>query len=82
MTQLRMTITPWHDHVLAYPSEYIHQVDLVDGEYTTEELGEAMLKALELAHTHPEGPTWFHHFTVHFEVGDPDSLPFMGIERV
>jgi len=77
-----MTIVPWHDHLLSYPTEYTHQVVLDDGDYTSEDLGEAMVKALELAHKHPEGPEWFHHFTVHFEVGDPGSIPFMGIERV
>lgn len=75
MTRMRLTIIPKHNAILPYPPEYIHQVDLDDDDYTAEDLGEAMMKALEKAHSHPGGPEWFNHFTVHFEVGDPPAVP-------
>lgn len=62
-----LRITPMHDFVLPYPQEYQHSVELDEENYTAEDLGLAMFDALELAHKHPQGPDWFHHFVVTFE---------------
>lgn len=64
---MKLHIIPMHDSILPYPEEFHHVVELDEQDYTVEDLGLAMSDAIERAHKHPQGPTWFSHFIVRFE---------------
>lgn len=61
-----LRIAPHAAFSMPYPQQYVHEVKLSDEDYTAEQLGEALLSAIELAHTHPAGPEHFEAFHVVF----------------